>query len=67
MSNAESNTEHNDTVESDDDLPESTGETIYWDDLYDIKILQFTVYDLYDTINRFTTFEQLQQYVETSR
>ena len=51
VSNAESNVESNAVEEHDDDLPDSTDQTIDWDELY-------------DTINTFTTFEQLQQYVE---
>ena len=51
VSNAESNMESNAVEEHDDDLPDSTDQTIDWDELY-------------DTINTFTTFEQLQQYVE---
>ena len=46
-----SNMESNTVEENDDDLPESTDQTIDWEELY-------------DTINTFTTFEQLQQYVE---
>ena len=51
VSNAESNVESNAVEEHYDDLPDSTDQTIDWDELY-------------DTINTFTTFEQLQQYVE---
>ena len=43
--------ESNAVEEHDDDLPDSIDQTIDWDELY-------------DTINTFTTFEQLQQYVE---
>ena len=41
--------ESNATAKSDEDLPESTEQTVDWDELY-------------ETINTFTTFEQLQQY-----
>ena len=46
ISNAESNLESNAVEENDDDLPESTDQTIDWAELY-------------DTIDTFTTFEQL--------
>ena len=51
VSKVESNMESNAVEENYDDLPESTDQTIDWEELY-------------NTINTFATFEQLQQYVE---